>query len=327
MRWGILATGNIAGKFASTILAMENEGEILAAVGSRRLQSAETFAQKYHISKAYGSYEELAQDPDVEAVYVATPNSMHYENCLLCLSHGKHVLCEKPFTINVQQAQELYDMASQKGLFLMEALWTWFLPLYGKLRNLMKEGTLGEIRQITCQYGFVAAGARRERKFDSSLGGGALLDIGIYNLAFLYLLKQEMPKTFTSQVRMSEYGTDAYSKLLFDYTDGSVAESVQTIGEELERNATVIGTKGTVFLKDFQHAQSMTVRLENQEETVLEYPEDINGFEYQIREVTRCVRAGKTASDCYTPEDSMAIGKLLYDIRKSWGMHFTGEED
>lgn len=327
MRWGILATGNIAGKFASTILAMENEGETLAAVGSRHLESAEAFAQKYHIAKAYGSYEELAKDPDVEAVYVATPNSMHYENCKLCLSHGKHVLCEKPFTINVREAQELYDMAAQKGLFLMEALWTWFLPLYGKLRDLLKEGTLGEIRQITCQYGFTAKGARRERKFNSALGGGALLDIGIYNLAFLYLLKQELPKDFISQVRMNEYGTDEYSKLLFTYSDGATAESVQTIGEELERNATIIGTKGSVFLEDFQHAQSMTVRLENGEETVLDYPEEINGFEYQIREVSKCVHAGKTASDCYTPKDSMTIGKQLYDIRKSWGMRFAGEED
>lgn len=327
MRWGILATGNIAGKFASTILAMENEGETLAAVGSRHLESAETFAQKYHIVKAYGSYEELAKDPDVEAVYVATPNSMHYENCKLCLSHGKHVLCEKPFTINVREAQELYDMAAKKGLFLMEALWTWFLPLYGKLRDLLKEGTLGEIRQITCQYGFVAKGARRERKFNSALGGGALLDIGIYNLAFLYLLKKELPKDFTSQVRMNEYGTDEYSKLLFTYSDGATAESVQTIGEELERNATIIGTKGSVFLEDFQHAQSMTVRLENGEETVLDYPEEINGFEYQIREVSKCAHAEKTASDCYTPNDSMTIGKQLYDIRKSWGMRFAGEED
>jgi len=173
----------------------------------------------------------------------------------------------------------------------------------------------------------VAKGARRERKFNSALGGGALLDIGIYNLAFLYLLKQELPKAFTSQVRMNEYGTDEYSKLLFAYSDGATAESVQTIGEELERNATVIGTKGSVFLEDFQHAQSMTVRLENGEEILLDYPEEINGFEYQIREVSKCVHAGKTASDCYMPKDSMTIGKQLYDIRKSWGMRFAGEED
>lgn len=327
MQWGILATGNIAGKFATTILAMQSEGETLAAVGSRHMESAEAFAQKYHIPKAYSSYEELVQDKNVEAVYIATPNSMHYENCKLCLSYGKHVLCEKPFTINPRQAQELYDMAAQKGLFLMEALWMWFLPLYGKLRELLSQKTIGEIRQISCQYGFVAEGARRERKFNSTLGGGALLDIGIYNLAFLYLIKQELPKEFTSQVRMSEYGTDAYSELLFTYPDGATAKSVQTIGENLERNATITGTKGTIFLEDFQHAQSMTIRLETGEETVLDYPEDINGFEYEIREASKCVHAKKTASDCYTPEDSMAIGKLLYDIRTSWGMHFADEED
>lgn len=326
MKWGILATGRIAKKFAETILQMEEEGEMLAAVGSRQLESAKAFADAYHIDNYYGSYEQLASDPDVEVIYVATPNSMHYENCKLCLLHGKHVLCEKPFTITVSQAKELYDLAAEKGLFIMEAFWIWFLPLYGKLREILKEGIIGEIRQIKCEYGFVAEGARKERKFKSELGGGALLDIGIYNLGFLYLLKQELPKSFTSKVHMNEYGTDDYSDIELVYSDGCVAQSIQTIGKELERNATIIGTKGTIFLNDFQHAERMTVCLEHQKEIVMEFPEDINGFEYEIREASKCAREGKTSNDYYTPKDSIAIAQLLYDIRTSWGMRFEGEE-
>lgn len=140
MKWGILATGNIAGKFASTIRQMEGEGQTLAAVGSRRAESAAAFAGRYGIPRAHGSYEALAADPSVEAVYVATPNSLHDPNVRLCLENGKHVLCEKPFTLTAAQARELYALADAKGLFLMEALWTRFLPLYGRLRELLAEG-------------------------------------------------------------------------------------------------------------------------------------------------------------------------------------------
>lgn len=342
MKWGILATGNIAKKFASTVIRMENEGEVLAAVGSRTLESAKAFAKEYGIDKYYDSYEALAKDPEVEAVYVATPNSMHYENCRLCLLNGKHVLCEKPFTINVGQAKELYALAAEKGLFIMEAFWIWFLPLYGRLREVISDGIIGEIRQIKCEYGFVAEGARRERKFKSGLGGGALLDIGIYNLGFLYLLMRRPPESFISDVHMNEYGTDDYSRLVFTYSGGCTAESVQTIGSVLERNATITGTKGSVFLKDFQHATEMSIRLNNQEEDKevqketgkegreeikVECPVEINGFEYEIREASRCVREGKSFSDFYTPKDNMAVLKLMDDIRRGWNMRFEGEHE
>lgn len=338
MKWGILATGNIAKKFASTVIRMENEGEVLAAVGSRTLESAKAFAKEYGIDKYYDSYEALAKDPEVEAVYVATPNSMHYENCRLCLLNGKHVLCEKPFTINVGQAKELYALAAEKGLFIMEAFWIWFLPLYGRLREVISDGIIGEIRQIKCEYGFVAEGARRERKFKSGLGGGALLDIGIYNLGFLYLLMRRPPESFISDVHMNEYGTDDYSRLVFTYSGGCTAESVQTIGSVLERNATITGTKGSVFLKDFQHATEMSIRVNNQkeaeevgkegrEEIKVECPVEINGFEYEIREASRCVSEGKSFSDFYTPKDNMAVLKLMDDIRRSWNMRFEGEHE
>ena len=157
MKWGILATGTIAKKFASTVEQMGAEGEQLVAVGSRHMESAQAFAQQYGIPRCYDSYEALAADPEVEAIYVATPNTLHYENCKLCLEQGKHVLCEKPFTISPEQAQQLYRLAEEKHLFLMEAFWIWLLPLYDRLREILTAGTIGELKQITCQYGFVAS--------------------------------------------------------------------------------------------------------------------------------------------------------------------------
>lgn len=257
---------------------------------------------------------------------VATPNTLHYENCKLCLEQGKHVLCEKPFTISPEQAQQLYRLAEEKHLFLMEAFWIWLLPLYDRLREILTAGTIGELKQITCQYGFVASGARKDRKFDSGLGGGALLDIGIYNLGFLRILTGQDPeKVETKEVHINEYGTDDYSRLALTYPGGCKAESVQTIGQELERNARIVGTKGSIFLPDFQHAETMTLEVEGKELEVIRCPVDINGFEYEIREASRCVKQGRTGSDRYTPQDSLALTRLMYDIRMSWGMKFAGE--
>lgn len=326
MKWGILATGTIAKKFASTVEQMAAEGQQLMAVGSRHAESAAAFAQQYHIPRSYGSYEELAADPEVEVIYVATPNSLHYENCRLCLEHGKHVLCEKPFTINEQQATALNRLAEEKHLFLMEAFWTWMLPLYTELRQLLDAGTIGTVKTVSCQYGFIATGARRDRKFNSALGGGALLDIGIYNLGFLRRITGQQPETIeTEQLHLNEYGTDDYSKLRLVYPGGCVAESVQTIGQDLERNARIVGTAGSIFLPDFQHAQKLVLEVDGKAPQTIERPFEINGFEYQIRETTRCIHAGRSFSDRYTPQDSLALTRLMYRIRMDWGMKFEGE--
>lgn len=326
MKWGIFATGTIAKKFASTIQQMEDEGEKVVAVGSRHIESAQAFGKEYGILNCYDSYEALVQDPDVEAIYIATPNTLHYENCKLCLEHDKHVLCEKPFTINPEQAKELFDLAKEKHLFIMEAFWIWFLPLYDRLRQILDADTIGELKKITCQYGFVASGARKDRKFNSSLGGGALLDIGIYNLGFLRMLTGQDPTCVeTKEVHINEYGTDDYSYLLLTYPNGCKAESIQTIGKELERNAHIVGTKGRIFLPDFQFAKTMTLEIDGKEPEVIECPLDINGFEYEIREVNRCVKLGLN-DGYYSSKDSIALNCLMYEIRQSWGMKFVGEE-
>ena len=278
MKWGILATGTIAKKFASTVEQMGAEGEQLVAVGSRHLESAQAFAQQYGIPRCYDSYEALAADPEVEAIYIATPNTLHYENCKLCLEQGKHVLCEKPFTISPEQARELYRLAEEKHRFLMEAFWIWLLPLYDRLRQILTAGTIGELKQITCQYGFVATGARKDRKFDSGLGGGALLDIGIYNLGFLRILTGQDPeKVETKKVHINEYGTDDYSRLALTYPGGCMAESVQTIGQELEQE---FGVKH--LPSDFKKQNGYLRSLQLSEEYGL-YRQDYCGCEFSAK--------------------------------------------
>lgn len=326
MKWGILATGTIAKKFASTVQQMRDSGEILMAVGSRREESARQFAEEYGIPKYYGSYEELAADPEVEAVYVATPNNFHYENCKMCLNAGKHVLCEKPFTTNADEARELYRLAEEKGLFIMEAFWIRFLPVYNCLQKILKEDVIGQIRHIRCEYGFIAKGARKDRKFDSSLGGGALLDIGIYNLGFLHMITKAAPESFQSQVHINGYGTDDFSTIQLSYPGGCTAYCAQSIGMVMDRQAVMFGEKGTISFQDYQHAESFCVRLYDGQEYMVKVPFAINGFEYQIKETSRCVAEGRSASDKFTPEDSLTVLQLMDDIRKSWGMKFEYEK-
>ena len=325
MKWGILATGTIAAKFAKTINAMQAEGEELIAVGSRNEEKARDFASVHGIPGAYGSYEELAADPEVEAVYIATPNNMHYANALLCLNSGKNVLCEKPFTTSAADAANLYRIAEEKGLFIMEAFWIRFLPLYEKLLEVIRSGEYGKLRHARCDYGFIAKGARRERKFRSELGGGALLDIGIYNLGFLRMVMDADPEVFTSEVHFNEFGTDDFSVLQLRYPDGKTAHSLQAIGMQIDRQAALYFDRASIYLPDFQGAYSMTILPVDGEPVTIECPPDFNGFEYEIREASRCVREGRSHSVIFRPEDSIAVLQLLDDVRESWNMRFSYE--
>ena len=330
MKWGIMATGSIAQKFASTVNRMTDEGEILQAVASRTKESAENFARQHRIPEVFDSYKAMAESDSVDVIYIATPNNMHYENVKMCLLAGKHVLCEKPFTTSAAQAQELYALAEEKGLFLMEGFWIRFLPVLQKMQELIKEGKLGEIRYIRSEYGFVAKGDRKVRKFNPQLGGGALLDIGIYNLGFLNMIMGKIPDSFTGDVHMTDVGTDDFSVIHLHYSqeNGQGAEAVATtaIGLDIQRKAAVIGTKGSIYLDDFQKAETMTVSLSDGEEYEIEIPFEINGFEYQIREVSNCIRAGRTHSGIYTPQMSLQTLSLIDDIRASWNMKFPFEK-
>jgi len=324
MNWGIMATGTIAEKFSKTIISMRSEDEKTVAVGSRDKDRAHVFAEKYGIEKAYGSYEELAADPNVDAVYIATPNNLHFANTMMCLNAGKHVLCEKPFTTCAEDAEKLYQAADEKGLFVMEGFWTRFLPLYDELLKIVGSKQFGELRHARCDYGFIANGERRERKLLSDLGGGALLDIGIYNLGFLRLLMGD-PEAFESEVRFNEYGTDEFSVIQLRYPGGQTAHSLQTIGLQIERRAALYFDKASIYLPDFQAAYSMTVDPVDDASYEIKSPPEINGFEYEIREVTKSVMAEKTHSDIFKPEDSIAVLRLMDNIRKSWGMKFSFE--
>ncbi len=322
MNFGIIGLGNIANKFAKTLNEMN---ECLYAVASRDIIKAKEFSLKYNSVKYYGSYDELYNDPNIDIIYIATPNNYHYKNSLDALNRNKNVICEKPFTTNPNEAKELYNLAKEKNLFIMEALWIEFLPSYKKIKEIINDGIIGDIKDISVSYGFDTNLDRKKRKFESSLAGGALLDIGIYNLGFIDMIINDEVESFNSNYHLNEYNTDDYSEINLSFKNGIKAKCVTTIGKEIKREAYINGTKGMIYIPDFQQNQCFKLIINN-EEKEYSYPFEINGFEYQIKEAINSIKNKKNESSIYPGFRSIRLMKLLYDIRMSWNMKFSFEK-
>jgi len=325
LRWGIISTGTIAKKFAQTLTAMKGE-VVFEGVASRDISKARDFAAQYGAKTAYGSYEEMANSKDIDAIYIATPNIFHYSHALLCLEGGKHVLCEKPFTTNAQDARKLYEVAKSKNLLIMDGLWTMHLPMYAKIRLLINENAIGEVKHIRAEYGFIATGPRKDFKMDSSLGGGSLLDVGIYNVGFAAMVMGTKPTNIQAHLNIGPYGTDDLSATILSYPKGVTASLVSSIGVKMQQEATIFGTEGRIHLPNYQSAACMA--LISNEGTTEEYnmPFDINGFEYQIREFSNCVSLNMLESPKLTREFSIGVIQILDDIRKAGGLQFSFEQ-
>lgn len=324
INWGILSTGTIAKKFATTISQLTDCGKILA-VASRNQETANQFARDYNVPRAYSSYLDLVCDPDIDIIYIATPHSFHYENAKLCLENGKNVLCEKTFTVNLAQATELLQLAKEKKLFIMEAFWTKFLPAYQLLNKHINEGVIGEITHFRAQYGFAPTRARYIRKFDPNLAGGALLDIGVYAIGVAAMLLGYNPKNSCSSAIIGEYGTDKFDSIMLEYENGITAHLITTIGSQIGHEAIIFGTKGHIILPDFSALQKFTVVLDDNTTYTQESLFDINGFEYQIREAEKCLADNKLESRIMTHQNTLDIMGLLDKTRSDCGLKFPGE--
>lgn len=322
IRWGILSTGVIAKNFADTVAKMNGETSVLA-VASRTKESADAFADVYGIERRYDSYEALARDPDVDIVYVATPHSRHYEDMKLMIEHGKPVLCEKSFTVDSKQAEEIFALAREKNVFVMEAFWTKLLPIYREVERVIASGAIGEIRAITAQYGYTTA--REARKFEPSLAGGTLLDIGVYAIGFACMFLGYEYDAICSNLVMNSAGTDAIDAMLLRKGD-AVAQLTTAIGAAMTVFGGIYGTKGHIDVPEFKNPQKVTVCVDGEEPYDIVRPFEVNGFEYEIREAMACVREGKLASGVMTPENSMATMAIMDEIRRQNGLVFPFEK-
>lgn len=324
LRWGIISTGTIAKKFAQTLTALKGE-VVFGGVASRDLEKAQSFATEYGALKAFGSYEEMAASQDIDAIYIATPNKFHFENTMLCLENGKHVLCEKPFTTNANDARKLYAFAKSKNLLVMDGLWTMHIPMYKKIKELIAEGAIGELVHVRAEYGFSPTGARKDFKMDPTLGGGSLLDVGIYNVGFVAMLLGVMPLAVYAHLGFGAYDTDQLATALLAYPGGVTASVTSSIGAKMPQEGVIFGTEGRIILPNYQSCTQGTLQPTEGEPTHYELPFDVNGFEYQVREFGKTVAAGLVESSQLTEDFSVGVLQILDNIRKAGGLTYDFE--
>lgn len=321
-RWGILGAGGIAHKFATGLSVLPDAQ--LIAVGSRTQQNADKFGDTFNIPHRHASYEALANDPEVDAIYVATPHPFHKENTILCLNAGKAVLCEKPFAINTAEAQEMVKVARDKGVFLMEAMWSRFLPTIIKAQELIASGEIGEVRMLNADFGFRTSVNEDSRLFNLALGGGALLDVGIYPLSLAYLLFGK-PVTIASAAHLGETGADEQAAIVLSYDKGQLALLSTAIRTNTAHEALIYGTDGYIRIPDWWHANRLILNKGGKEQT-FDVPHDGNGYGHEAAEVARCVRAGKLESDTMSLDETLAIMQTMDAIRAQWGLKYPSDK-
>lgn len=326
IRWGILGCGRIARKFAAD-LSYVAEAK-LVAVGARNLETAQKFALDFPCPHVHGSYEALASNPEVDVIYIATPHAFHHEHTLLCLNHKKAVLCEKAFAINQGQVKEMVELSRKNKVFLMEAIWSKFLPQYEKVMELLSAGALGEIRNVLINFGFIPQPPVPPRLFDPALGGGSLLDIGIYNV-FFALTFLGRPDVIEASMTPSPEGVDIQCAMLFKYNNGAMAQLFSSLSSNQATEADICGSKSRIRLTSRFYGPSATIELftgrEESKKLIAFHKETGGGYQYEARHVGDCLRKGLVESPIMTHADSLLLMETLDRIRHAAGIHYAAD--
>jgi len=310
--WAILAPGTIAHRFTKGLAITPNA--IPYAVGSRDLNRAQAFANEYGYIKAYGSYEELAQDPNIDIIYVATPHPFHEEAAILCLQHGKPVLCEKPFAVNAKQASRMIECARAKNTFLMEAMWTRFLPAVRKAMELITSGAIGAIRHIIADFGFRAEFDPASRLFSPDMAGGSLLDVGIYNLAFSSMIYGRQPDRIQSYMDIGSTGVDETTAALLSYDKGQSAQLFSSIRLNTAHEAVIYGEAGHIRLPSYWCAKTVLLHNKNGLQEI-NLPCETEGFQFEAIEVMACLEKGMKESPIMPLDETLGIMQTMDKIR------------
>jgi predicted dehydrogenase len=361
IRWGILGTGTIASQFAQGLNGLPDA--TLLAVGSRSNTTAQPFATQFKVPRAYASYEALAGDNDIDVVYIATPHPMHKHHCMLCLEAGKAVLCEKPFTINADEASAIVEMARQKQLFCMEAMWMRFFPVMAKVRSLLDSNEIGDIRMIVASMGFLAPHDPDNRFFNLSLGGGALLDLGVYPLSFIFQLLGK-PTSMASHAHIGITGVDEQAAAILGFEQGRLAVFTTSLLTHNVNDATIMGSKGQIRIhapllrpnrisitryappssrgkprtgtsssrfgpsllrKLVRRLVPSSPRRSRHLETIT-VPYTGSGHQYEAEEVMRCLQMGKLESDLMPLDETVEIMKMMDGLRAQWNLRYPQEK-
>ncbi len=322
MNFGIIGAGSIAETMAYTIMNMSEVN--LYAIASRSIDKAISYKEKYHMQAAYGSYEELAQDKNVDVIYIATPHSFHFEQAKLCLENGKHVLCEKAFTANAKQAEELIEMSERTGLFLGEAMWTRFMPLVYKLEEILENKTIGEVSSITANLNFPMM--HKERLIKAELAGGALLDVGIYPLTMASIVMGDDIDYINATGILTEEGVDKIGQYTLVYKNGTLADLNAGMCSFGDGCAVIYGTKGRIVVEGVNCPEC--VKVYDGDSNLIEKwskEEQISGYEYEVKACVADIKAGKTESERMTHGKTLKMMHVMDEIRKQMGVKFPFE--
>jgi len=324
IKWGILGTGRIAAVLATALQVVDNSE--LYAVGSRTKAKAEEFAMQYNVPNSFGSYEELVSNPDVDVIYIATPHNLHLENVLLAMNHGKHVLCEKPLGVNRREVEILIAKAKEKNVFLMEALWSRFLPRIIKTKELVDSGWIGDIKLLTAAFCFKSPHGPQHRHFNIDLCGGSILDIGIYNI-FLSLLLFGKPEQISAIAGLSEQGGDNSASYTFKYQKDMLAVMHSSFLVDSPIVAEIHGSNGKLILETrwFNLGNIKLIYPDGAEE-IINFDVKSNGYEYEAQEVVNCILAGKTQSDLWSWDNSLLLVETMDSIRKACGIIYPAQD-
>ena len=323
MKIGILGAGNISHKVAPALVALP-EIECYA-VASRNLEKAKAFAEEFGFEKAYDSYEALLSDPAVELVYVATPHSHHFEHMMLCLEHGKNVICEKAFTMNAQQTKTVCAAAKEKGLYVAEAIWTRYMPSRKMIQDLLDSGIIGKPNTLTANLSYVISD--KQRIYDPALAGGALLDIGVYGLNFALMHFGSDIVRMESSVAKMDTGVDGMEVITLHYRDGRMAVLTHSVYCRSDRMGIIHGDKGYLVVENINNPQSIQV-FDTEDHLLARYdvPEQVNGYEYEFAEAARCIAEGKLEADSMPHSDTIEVMEMMDSLRKAWGVVYPQEQ-
>ncbi|NNJ32941.1 Gfo/Idh/MocA family protein [Lacrimispora defluvii] len=322
LKVGIMGTGRIASVLAETMVQMPEV--CLCGAASRSLEKAEDFATRFSIKKAYGSYEELAADSEVQLIYIATPHSEHSRNARLCLEHGKHVLCEKSFAANYSQAKEMIDLAQEKNLMITEAMWVRYMPMADTLKEVLASGIIGEPMTLTANLAYLVSG--KHRIMAPELAGGALLDVGVYTLNFASLVFGDEITDITSSVIKTETGVDAQNSITLLYPGGKMAVLNSSIQVLSDRQGIIYGTKGYLVVENINNFESISV-YNTDRKLVGSYqrPEQITGYEYQVLASKTAIEQGEIQCPQMPHQTTLQVMKVMDELRKQWEIRYPFE--
>lgn len=323
IRWGILGTGQIAGEFARAL--QDAPDAVLAAVASRSMDSALAFGRKYQVGSCYGTYQELADAREIDAIYIATPHPMHAANAMMALHGGKAVLCEKPFTMNRREAEQVVELARAKGLFLMEAMWSRFLPALAAVKAIMASGEIGTVHQLSADFGFRATVDPTHRVHNKELGGGALLDLGIYPLSLAADLLGPIVSVQT-QAELGSTGADLQSTFMLRHHSGAISTGSCSLLAHTPKELIVSGELGFIRMEaPFHYSQSVSVVLADGTARKIDTPSLGNGYTHEVIESMRCMREGLTESPRMTHAETLTLMGWLDTMRAQIGLSYTAD--